>query len=515
MRELDPLCESYQDLLRHLDPAAASAAGSVSGDAQLGQFDDAAVREHMAALKATASAIEGLEIEALADEIDRTALLDDLRATVARFEEERPHRQDPGFWINHLSQALSSLLVRPADADGSAHRARAGAERIAAMPAFLDTARATLTRPPIILVDGALGMLGGTGQLLAYAASELAPAAPEGGEALGASVTAALQALTRFGQWLRSELEPDAQVGGALGEARFDRRIHHRYAVGGGASQLWRYATRLLDETDVSLSTEARALDSAESWRAQLARLDEETMPADTGLRAAMERVRSALHAQGVSVPPGPEPLVIAPPLSGVLSDPVYLASADPARIVLPADRLSRVTVASLAATTLAGRHLQQSAAGQLESAVRRTLQSPIAVRGWALYAEQWMAELGLFAGPGEQLARLARLLRAAGLLAADVGIHARGMAASDAITLLTGRAGLSQQDARIAVRDILAHPTEASAAALGRREILALRDAAGVRAVDRVELERFHLALLGFGALPPGLAGWGLGLAA
>jgi len=94
------------------------------------------------------------------------------------------------------------------------------------------------------------------------------------------------------------------------------------------------------------------------------------------------------------------------------------------------------------------------------------------------------------------------------------VGIHARGMGPTEAITLLTDRAGLRSGEAQVTVRHIVAHPTDAGAAALGRREILALRAAAGVRPGDRAALERFHVTLLGFGALPPGLARWGMGLA-
>jgi hypothetical protein len=46
MRELDRLCESYGDLLRHLDSAAANAAGFVSTGARVGRFDREAIREH-------------------------------------------------------------------------------------------------------------------------------------------------------------------------------------------------------------------------------------------------------------------------------------------------------------------------------------------------------------------------------------------------------------------------------------------------------------------------------------
>ncbi len=125
------------------------------------------------------------------------------------------------------------------------------------------------------------------------------------------------------------------------------------------------------------------------------------------------------------------------------------------------------------------------------------------------------MEELGVGTDPEARLVRLARLLRAAGRLAADVGIHARGMKQADAIALLGDRAGLARDAAETDVRWIVSHPTDGAAAALGRREILALRTAAGVPAEGGPALHRFHADLLGFGALPPGLAGWGMGLAA
>ena len=87
------------------------------------------------------------------------------------------------------------------------------------------------------------------------------------------------------------------------------------------------------------------------------------------------------------------------------------------------------------------------------------------------------------------------------------------GMTVADAIALLTDRAGLTRDAAEAELRWILAHPTDGSAAALGRREILTLR-AAVAPADDVAALDRFHRALLEFGALPPGLAGWGMGLA-
>jgi hypothetical protein len=521
MRELDRLCESYGDLLRHLDPAAASAAGFVFGDGRLGQFDAVALRQHIAAFRATAAALEELEIDALADEIDRTALLEDVRATIARLEEDRPPILNPGFWVDHLVQALTSLLLRGEEPDGPSPRAEAAAERIAAIPGFLESARASLLRPPLALLDGALAELGAVGELLVEAAVRFGPDSPGGPDALNPAIAEALRALTGFGHWLRSEVEPEPGLGGAvLGEPRFERRIQHRYAVRDGPTELWRYATRLLDETEAALVADGRAIDSARHWRDLVARIDEETVPALSGLSGELERARTLLERNGIAVATVPAVVIAAPSLRGALPDlsylpPLELPANGDARLVLLTDRLSRAALPALAATGLTGRHVQESHARGLGSEVRRRLRAPIAVQGWALYAEQWMDEIGFSPEREARLVGLARLLRAAGRLAADVGLHARGMTQADVIALLRDRAGLARGDAETEARQILAHPTDGAAAALGRREILALRSAAGVPAEGGRALHRFHADLLGFGALPPGLAGWGMELVA
>jgi hypothetical protein len=519
MRELDRLCESYEDLLRHLDPAAANAAGSVLGDGRLRQFDREAIREHVAAFRATAAAIEDLDVQDLADEIDRTALLDDVRVTIARLEEDRAPIRNPRFWIDHLAQALAAYVFPP-----DAAVVEGLGDCVAGIPTFLDSARATLRRPPHLLVDGALAALGGVGELLVQVASTVAANAPPSAdprvataelEAFNAIVTQALKALTTFGHWLRSEVEPEPVLAGAvLGEARFERRMHHRYAIREGPAGLWRYAAHLLEETEAALAAEAR--NSGASWRELVKEAEEETVPAAAAMAPEVEQVRKLLGEGGMTVPPGPEVLVAPPFLRSLFPAATYLPPTQPRgtaipRLVLPAAQVSASAAPAIAAAALAGRHLQEVSAQALSSTVRRTLRARMAVQGWALYAEEWMAERGLYASPAARLVRLVRLLRAAGRLAVDIGIHARGMTLEDAMTLLTDRAGFTRGEADAELRYCLAYPTDGAAAALGRREILALRVAA---ASGGGALDRFHADLLQYGALSPGLAAWGMGLA-
>ena len=82
MPAVDDLCRSYLDLKYHFDPAAASAAGLVTHDARLGSFDGESVREHVAALRSLTGAVEELEPDELQEEIDRTALLGEMRTTI-------------------------------------------------------------------------------------------------------------------------------------------------------------------------------------------------------------------------------------------------------------------------------------------------------------------------------------------------------------------------------------------------------------------------------------------------
>lgn len=84
----DPLCRSYLDLCWHLDPAAGSAASAGEHDTRLGRFDVESVREYLAAFRSLAKAVEDMEVTDLQDEIDRTALLDDIRVSYYRFDAE-------------------------------------------------------------------------------------------------------------------------------------------------------------------------------------------------------------------------------------------------------------------------------------------------------------------------------------------------------------------------------------------------------------------------------------------
>src|SRR5256712_6673436 len=88
------------DLRWHLAPVAATQAGVTAHDDRFGRFSPAALAPHLVALRSIVAALEEAAAPTLDDEIDRTALLNDVRVTVRRLERERPQAKNPALWLS-------------------------------------------------------------------------------------------------------------------------------------------------------------------------------------------------------------------------------------------------------------------------------------------------------------------------------------------------------------------------------------------------------------------------------
>jgi uncharacterized protein (DUF885 family) len=71
----------------------------------------------------------------------------------------------------------------------------------------------------------------------------------------------------------------------------------------------------------------------------------------------------------------------------------------------------------------------------------------------------------------------------------------------------------VDREEAMEMVRRASARPTYALADAVGRRELLALRDAWRAEAGPGAPLRAFHDEVLSYGGLPVSLIRWGMGL--
>ena len=115
--------------------------------------------------------------------------------------------------------------------------------------------------------------------------------------------------------------------------------------------------------------------------------------------------------------------------------------------------------------------------AQELGSEVRRHIWTPVMVEGWALYCEQLMEETGYYDTAEQRLFRLVNLLWRAVRIVLDVGLHTRGMSPAEAVDYMVEHLPIERSSAEAEVRRYCAWPTYQLCYAVGRREILRLRD--------------------------------------
>lgn len=526
---------SYRDVRWSLDPVAATQAGIATYDDRYGRYSSAALAPHLAALRSLAAAIEEVETESLDEEIDRTALLNEIRVTHRRFERERVQAKNPGFWLSHLLGGLHFLMLRR-DRD-AADRAGAIIGRLEDVSAFLDDARAALTEPVRLFAETGLRIAEGGMQLVQEVGVAVGDEAPAFAARLGAARDRAVAALASFrgdlGQWLDTGSDHFA-----LGEDDFDFRLHFGHALRDTAPELWRYGHHLQQEVEADLTTRARRLQGSGDWQAVVDRLRADHPTAGTLVQSyaqEMARARDFVAARGLAPIPDapldvlPTPAFMRPiipfaaydspgPYSTDRTGWFYVTVPDPK---LPAGQQERVLRDhcrfELPATALhegyPGHHLQLVLAQQQPSHVRRYVWTPLTVEGWALYCEDMMADEGFYSSEEEILFQRVHLLWRAVRIVLDVGLHTRAMTFEQAVDQLVDKVHLDRSNAEAEVRRYCAEPAYQLCYAVGRRELLRLRDDYRASRGADFTLPGFHRAILQYGGLPVALIRWGLNL--
>ena len=159
------------------------------------------------------------------------------------------------------------------------------------------------------------------------------------------------------------------------------------------------------------------------------------------------------------------------------------------------------------------GHHLQLVHAQQQASSVRKYVWTPLTVEGWALYCEEMMGDEGFYSSEEEIFFQRVHLLWRAVRIILDVGLHTRAMTFEHAVDQLVDVAHLDRANAEAEVRRYCAEPVYPLCYAVGRRELLKLRDDYRTAQGADFTLARFHASILQYGGLPVALIRWGLNL--
>jgi uncharacterized protein (DUF885 family) len=158
---------------------------------------------------------------------------------------------------------------------------------------------------------------------------------------------------------------------------------------------------------------------------------------------------------------------------------------------------------------------LQVSLSDRLSRAHRLLAWRPGYGEGWALYAEQFMDEIGELERPEYELGYLGTSLMRAVRVVVDLGLHLDLPIPSDAplhagqtwdyeraVEALTSLAFLDEATARSEVTRYLGWPGQAISYAVGQRAIVQLREERQARDGGAFDLKAFHADVLGSGCV-------------
>lgn len=526
--------KSFFDLHWHMDPVGATQAGVPGHDDRYGRFSPSALAPQLAALKSIAAALEEVNATDLEEEIDRTALLNEVRVSLRRYEKIKPQATNPEFWLSHLLGGLHHLLL---SADRTpAEKAQAALGRLEDIPAFLDDLKSTLEEPVKVFVETAMRMTEGGRLLVRELAAALGAQSPMHAARLTAAAEVAGDALRKFDANLDRWFEMGTDHF-AIGEETFNFLLHYQHALRDTAPELWRYGLHLKEEVEADLTRLAQRLDGR-PWPDLVEQLrSDHPTPGELVDAYAREMNRARDFVADRQLAPIPQaPLGVIPTPAFMRPVIPYAAYDSPGAysrdrtgwfyVTVPDPRLPTAEQEQilrdhcryeLAATALhegyPGHHLQLVIAKEQSSHVRKNLWTPLTVEGWALYCEDMMGEEGFYASDEELFFQRVHLLWRAMRILLDVGLHTRGMTREQAVDQMVKELHVERGNAEAEVRRYCAWPAYQLCYAVGRRELLRLREDFRKAKGNSFTLRAFHDAVLPYGGLPVTLIRWGLGL--
>ena len=519
-----------------LDPVAATQVGEHRWDTMLPDRSAAALEaEHREMVQALADfgAIDpgGFTPEA---RIDHTLMLHIIKSAVREREKTRPHRRDPGFYMNDVMTGVFILIMK--EFSPLPERLEAVLGRMREIPRVLDQARENIAPEDVPRVwaevaleqaDQAPGLFKG---LLPSMAARAAPGLEAGFKEAGENATTAVAA---FGEFMRQEVIPGAGGDFAAGREIFDEMLHENHMVDYDADELLDTGWRLFRETEERLEAVAQEIDPDKSVSEILeeAKSDHPTAAGLLGAyEDAMQAARQYVLDHDIATIPADEslkiietPIYLRPllPYAAYMPPGILEKRQDGLFLVTPVDpdapeeaqqsKLKGHSYAKLPVTALheayPGHHLQLVWSNRQKTIPRRmaSFLSTLFIEGWAFYCEELMEDLGFIAEPVQRLGRLKDQLWRAARIILDVSLHTRGMSIDEAVDFLVEKCRLERVNATAEVRRYTGSPTQPQSYLMGKLEILKIIDEYKTRHPD-ASLREMHDAILGCGSLPPKL---------
>ena len=523
------IAERIVEALLEANPETAASAGDHRFDGLLPDYSADGVARDVAMLRDAADALSQVDIDALdqQEQVDCQILMSRVDRKLFEYNEIREHEWNPLTY--NPGSLLHALIARPFAP--VPQRLESLAQRLAAIPDSLATARAQLTDCPRIHLETALGQFAGTGALIRSEVPKLLDDAPQLAAEVTPRMNVALAALAEFDEWLRGRLSSGAPARDPrLGRPLWEARLWHTLDTELPASRVLSQAEERLDRvTELMRETAAELTGGPATDATVRAALDDraEHHPDNTSivdlaklsLDEATEFVRVAdlvslvddpcviqempEFARGVAVaycdPPGPLETAEVPTFYCISPTP---GDWPPQRVTsfyreYNNDMIRNLTVHE----AMPGHFLQLAHSRRYRGSTRTRLlgfSGPF-VEGWAVYVEEQMTDLG-FGGVPVRMQQLKMQLRMALNAVIDQLVHCEGLTEQDAMAMMTGRGFQEEGEAAGKWRRAQLTSTQLSTYFVGYLEVAAI----GAARPAGTSVRAWHDAMLAHGSPPP-----------
>ena len=479
--EQDPvegLVEGFLGFHLYFNPVQATRLGAPGYEERLPDVSVDGMTSRIPAYREWLSRVEAIDVRGvgLDQEMDLRVVQRAVRLALIEAEME-PWRRNPLFHARLIREALEPLVGNPDLSEDDQLVALASRQR--QFSTVLAEARSSLSAPPRLLVEQAIGEIEGTVTWLRRDLPSRYAGAPEAQPKWGfeRSNAAAISELESFLVFLREELLPGANGELALGAAVVDLLVSVAGLAPDGATlleQVEQEVTRLGRWVDA----EAGRLGGSGPPSAALDRLDAQRLPGDSVLPVARHlslEVREFLDRRSILPLPAGEaevrPVPLTRPAEAVRLDHAGRLSPrwhpvlflDPLGAGRP---VTRETVeAGVLREGLPGRLLLLETSAWVGRPVRLALPAPGEEAGWGLHAVGLLLDQG-FRG-GEPVLRIAQLrdrLRILARLRAGLRFHRGEWTLDQAVHETARSTRLSEDVARRLVSWNLHDPLEGAA---------------------------------------------------
>ena len=454
-------------------PEEATQLGDHRFDKRSGDLSAAGIAADRKLYRKTLDVVQAIPASRLPPDhaVDRRILENDLRARLYDIEVLKTATWEATDYS--ATQGVYVLLAR--DFAPIKQRLAAANLRLQAIPRQLDAARRNLQRPPRVFTETAIAQNKGAISFVQDDLDDFIKQAPEMKAVLAPARARAIAALRSYGEWLEKDLLPRSDGEFRFGKERFDQRLQFSLDSSLGAEEILARAEADLQATQKTM--EATALPLYQRWfpgrptdgvdghvivRAVLDKIADTHPDNDTIVAEARDDLEKATafvrEHRLVSLPTQPIKVIVMPEFqrgastafcdwAGPLEkngETFYAISptpADwsPARVESQYREDNSAELRDITAhEAMPGHYLQGAHAStvKMPTLVRAMTGSGTFIEGWAVYAEQFMAEAG-YGGDETRMEQLKIRLRVAINAILDQKIHTGHMTEDEAKHLM------------------------------------------------------------------------------